>query len=60
MGSRVVRHRFMLPGLVSESGTSGKGRWAVAMGTPEMTMVKATKKGFMNADMLDPCVNGLV
>ena len=60
MGSKVVCHRSMLPGLVSGSGTSGKGRWAVAMDAPEMRMVKATKKGFMNADMLDPCVNGLV
>ena len=49
----------MLSGFVSDSGTSGKGRWAIPKGAPETRVVKATMKVFMNADMVGVCVSGL-
>ena len=51
MGSRVVRHRSMLPGFVSDSGTSGKGRWARHGDAPVMTKVRAYKKCGADDDM---------
>ena len=43
MGSKVVRQKSMLPGFVSDSGTSGKGRWALPEDAPTTIKVRAYK-----------------